>query len=171
MAMHENVEMFAADLRRFSRTVHVKIEDVVRAVVFELLKMIVVRTPVDTGRAAGSWMVRGGETDSFVLPDSTQMTRDDAVTAVMARVSKVDFSNPYMMWWIFNNLPYIASLEYGLYPKEVKEGTRLKDGSYVIKTVGGFSKQAPAGMVRLSIAELEVRIESVISGAARGGQA
>ena len=171
MPMHENVEMFAADLKRFSRAVHVQIEDVVRAVVFELLKMIVVRTPVDTGRAAGSWMVRGGEIDDFVLPESTHLSHADAVAEVMARVKSVDFSNPAQMWWIYNNLPYIASLEYGLYPNPVKKGSYVKGQGYVIKTVAGFSKQAPSGMVRISIAELEVRIEGIIraSEAATGG--
>lgn len=171
--MHENVEMFAADLKAFSRAVHMQIEDVIRAVVFELLRMIVVRTPVDTGRAAGSWMVRGGETDQFVLPESSHMSREEAVALAMERVKSVDFSNPFLMWWIYNNLPYIEVLEYGLYPNPPEKGSYVKGVGYVIKTVAGYSKQAPAGMVRISIAELEVKIESIIRNAARrrrGGQ-
>lgn len=42
--------------------------------------------------------------------------------------------------------PYAPILEYGLYPNPPKGG---KD-----KTVGGFSKQAPQGFVRISIKEV-----------------
>lgn len=46
---------------------------------------------------------------------------------------------------IFNKVPYIGVLEYGLFPNPPKEGTG--------KTVGGYSTQAPAGMVGITIAE------------------
>lgn len=43
-------------------------------------------------------------------------------------------------------VPYAPILEYGLYPNPPRGG---KD-----KTVGGFSKQAPQGFVRISIKEV-----------------
>jgi hypothetical protein len=54
--------------------------------------------------------------------------------------------------WLSNNLPYIEKLEYGGYP----------DGP---NTIGGFSKQAPAGMVRVNMA----RITAHVRAARRGG--
>lgn len=44
--------------------------------------------------------------------------------------------------YLFNNLPYINTLEFGGYPKNSKTGN---------KTVNGYSTQAPRGMVRVSL--------------------
>ena len=46
-----------------------------------------------------------------------------------------------------NNLPYAHVIEYGGYPG---------DGP---NTVGGFSKQAPAGVVRVNVARFEAILE------------
>lgn len=48
-------------------------------------------------------------------------------------------SNPY---YFTNSLPYIRKLEYGGYTSKPETA----------KTVGGFSKQAPHGMVRINAA-------------------
>jgi hypothetical protein len=44
------------------------------------------------------------------------------------------------IFFFTNNLPYARVVEFGLYPNPPKKGTG--------KTVGGFSKLAPQGMVR-----------------------
>ena len=49
--------------------------------------------------------------------------------------------------YISNNLPYIATLEYGGYPNPPKSGSG--------KTVNGFSKQAPKGMVGVTLANTD----------------
>ena len=49
--------------------------------------------------------------------------------------------------FISNNLPYITTLEYGGYPKHPKGGKG--------KTVDGFSRQAPEGMVGVTLANNE----------------
>ena len=50
-----------------------------------------------------------------------------------------------MRYRIVNKVPYIGVLEYGLFPNPPKKGTG--------KTVGGYSTQAPAGMVGVTIVE------------------
>lgn len=161
MPIRDNMVDLRFDFEKAKLAFGMQAGAVVKVVVFELLRRIVIKTPVDTGRAAGSWMVRGGSTDNFVLPESSQMSRDEAAAAAMARVSKIDFTNLENVYWIYNNLPYIESLEYGLYPDPVKRGSYVTGVGYVIKTVAGYSKQAPAGMVRLSIAEVEVDIATI----------
>lgn len=54
--------------------------------------------------------------------------------------------------YISNNLPYICMLEYGGYSKESKTG----------KTVNGFSKQAPNGMVGVTMANYKKKIEEAV---------
>ena len=165
MPVRANVEEFHADLRAASRAFHLTVEQTVRAIVIELLRGIVMKTPIDTGRCAGSWNVRGGEPDAWLLPEGTAMTRDEALSSVLDRVSKVDFGG-LDVYWIFNNLPYVHVLEYGLYPNPPKKGSYVKGAGYVIKSEGGYSKQAPAGMVRITIAEVEVHVEFIIREAA-----
>lgn len=161
MPVRANVVEFQADLRAASKAFHVTVEQMVRAVVIELLRGIVLRTPIDTGRCAGSWNVRGGEPDSWLLPEGTYMSQDEALAAVMERVTAVDF-NGEDIFWIYNNLPYVHVLEYGLYPNPPKRGTYVKGQGYVIKSEGGYSKQAPSGMVRITVTEVEVKIDYVV---------
>ena len=52
-----------------------------------------------------------------------------------------------------NNLPYIQKLEYGGYPNPAKTGD---------KTVNGYSKQAPAGMVRISLEQIKNELSEII---------
>jgi hypothetical protein len=148
---------------------HVSLEAAVRAIVTALLTKIIMRTPIDTGRAAASWMVRAGEPDSFVPPEGTLQTREGAVQAALESVKAVDFGGADI-FWIYSNLPYIAVLEYGLYPNPPKKGSYVKGEGYVIKSAEGYSKQAPSGMVRISLAETEVQIEYIIrADLAQGG--
>ena len=50
-------------------------------------------------------------------------------------------------YFITNNLPYITKLEDGGYPNPPKKPTG--------KTVNGYSRQAPNGMVAVTIAEVD----------------
>ncbi len=56
---------------------------------------------------------------------------------------------------VTNALPYAAVVEYGLYPNPPKGGAG--------KTTGGFSSQAPQGMVGVTLAEVPQIIEEVVS--------
>jgi hypothetical protein len=99
----------------------------VRALTLETMKRIVMRTPVDTGRARGNWNVGVGSPDR-----STTEGTDRAGGGTIARGSA-----PIAAWqgtgslFITNSLPYIIPLE------------------------DGHSSQAPAGMVKVTIAELQ----------------
>lgn len=61
--------------------------------------------------------------------------------------------------FISNNLPYITTLEYGGYPNPPKKGTG--------KTINGYSKQAPNGMVGVTLADTK-RIWDATLEAIRG---
>lgn len=55
---------------------------------------------------------------------------------------------------IYNPLPYAAVVEYGLFPNPPKGGAG--------KTVNGFSTQAPAGMVGITVVEIPQKLEEAI---------
>ena len=108
---------FSTDIGRFAAKAQRVADRVVRASQLEISNRIQRRTPVDTGRARGSWQAsQTGATYLFV-----------------------------------SNIPYIRKLEYGGYT--TKPETE--------KTIGGFSKQAPQGMVRLSAAEWRDIVEQM----------
>jgi hypothetical protein len=62
--------------------------------------------------------------------------------------------------FLSNNLVYAEVLEYGGYPDPVKygswvKGTKKVPGHYEIKSIHGYSKQAPAGMVRTNMTRVQ----------------
>ncbi len=54
---------------------------------------------------------------------------------------------PFSIVYIQTNAPYATAIEFGQYPNPVKKGSYDKKAKkYVIKSVGGFSQQAPQGV-------------------------
>lgn len=112
---------------------------VVRAhkkIALEGLRGVVEKTPVDTGRARGNWQLSVGESpegETGLLDGSTRdLAGDEGSSAAVTRgLAKIAGLQPYATIFIGNNVPYIVPLE------------------------EGHSKQAPRGMVGLTLAELE----------------
>lgn len=136
---------------------------------FEALKRIVNRTPVDTGRARGNWQVSAGAPIETEL-DVTDKAGGDTRSAGLAALQKAD---AYATTYISNNLPYIVVLEQGEYPNPPKQGSpirardlprrgagkvrralKLSGIRFIVKSAGGFSRQAPLGMVGVTVSEL-----------------
>lgn len=98
---------------------------------FQLLNGVVLKTPVDTGRARGNWQVGIDEIPRDVL-DVTDLNGN----STMASGSKVLAGlvpGGFQIVYIANSLPYIVPLE------------------------NGHSRQAPQGMLALTIAEIETQ--------------
>ena len=87
----------------------------------------VLRTPVDTGRARGSWNISYG---AGVLQDSPTSAAQAQSRAFQQLASRA--KSPYETVLISSGLPYIATLEAG----------RIGNKG---------SKQAPHGMLRLTV--------------------
>lgn len=130
----ENLFQFEADLEKFAEDIDAEIQTVIRKVVIALHDKIVERTPVDTGRARASWGIEEDTPGSFEQDEDyfNPSGADSDAKLAQAEVRR-DF-DPYTIFWIFNNLPYILALEYG------------------------HSTQAPTGMVRIALAEVEAEI-------------
>lgn len=122
-----------------------------RAMVLQLFASIVKRTPVYRGRLRGNWQITVGS-----LPSNEQLdVRDKGGSQANARAAKaVEYENIDEEYtFIHNNLPYAVTAEFG----------EWGDGP---KTVGGYSKQAPSGMVRVTLTEFE----QALNKAARSNQ-
>jgi hypothetical protein len=113
---------------------------------------IVPRTPVDTGRARASWQVTIGEPGREVPPEGGAHREPGATDALQAMAGL----QPGQTVWITSALPYILVLEFGGYPNPPRRGSYdKKTKSWVVKSAGGFSRQAPQGMVRVTFEELK----------------
>ena len=122
-----------------------KIDEVRNTYAFTLYSSIVKKTPVDTGRARANWNVSVGHEDTSTT-DETRRSPKSESSLPKAKGDKSIF--------ISNNLPYITTLEYGGYPNPPK-----KDGG---KTVNGYSKQAPEGMVGVTLANNEAIFNAAV---------
>ena len=129
---------WSMDLTKYAKKKGVEFKEVRKNYAFALYSSIVKKTPVDTGRARGNWNITVGH-DSF--------TQDEDRRPKFSRPDQVPEPKGDETIYISNNLDYITKLEYGGFPNPPKGG----DG----KTVNGFSKQAPNGMVGVTLANNE----------------
>lgn len=112
-------------------------------------------TPIDTGLAMSNWIVGINQNRHTTTSDKSGRNLSDAAARVNRKLSGVRFYS------LQNNLPYIHILEYGLYPNPPKLGSwDKKRGHYVIKSVNGFSKQAPQGMLRIALNRFDAHLRT-----------
>lgn len=115
---------------------------------FRRVSGVVILTPVDTGRARSSWNVAIGQPDTSwpqgqTIPPPATAESAAAVLTVLG---------VYQTVWITSSLPYIKVLEYGGYPNPPLRGSWDRTRrEWVVKSSGGYSRQAPRGMVRLTV--------------------
>lgn len=139
MPIRDDVTAFKLDLKRFGDQIGVGVSQVRRKVALDLLSKIIDRTPVDTGRLLMSWVVTDGVPSEYVPPDGG--TGGDAAAAAAAARANIiaEFREPFDVTWLASNLPYAPRIEFGY-----------------------SAVKAPAGMVRVSIAEIEVELEAYL---------
>lgn len=126
------------DLNEWAKKQQGEIIDVKRTLAMMVFVKIVQRTPVDTGAHRQNWLVTLNGENFGYNPGAKKGGRvmSDGQRVIMA-------SKPADRIILQNNGPAIGKLEYGGY------GSKSKSG----KTVNGFSKQAPRGMVGITMAE------------------
>ena len=144
MAKYDNPN----DIQNLTKNTMNNLNQIMRLAALNLFRQVVQKTPVDTGRARGNWQVSvGGAAKGIVEGEKSeeQVLQEIIEVIYEARIKQGFF--------LTNNLPYIQKLEYGGYPNPAKTGEKL---------IAGFSKQAPAGMVRISMAQIEKDLNEII---------
>ena len=152
------------DLNKYAKEKKVQIREVRKNYAFALYSSIVRKTPVgdpdfdeDSGRARGNWQVTLNKPATGEVKDRRKTPK-----------GKESIPKPQGDESIFitNNVPYITKLEYGGYPSPVDKGSHTKKGvkpsRYEIKSQGGFSKQAPEGMVGVTLANNEAIFDAAV---------
>lgn len=126
---------FSDDIRKFAEKTNLSMDIIVRKVTIDLARGVIGRSPVDTGRFKGNWMLGVGSVNTLTLPDITDKDGGDTLEKIGQALDSVRAGQTL---YLTNSLPYAIPLEYG------------------------HSGQAPNGMVRLTVREYITYIENAV---------
>lgn len=127
---------FSDKVRAFEVKTELKLDTAVRKISLQCFTEVILKSPVDTGRFRGNWMVAIG-----AIPAGTLEIEDKSGQVT---ISKVDAATMALhagdVIYLANNLPYASRLE------------------------DGYSTQAPGGMVRLTAQRFQTIVNAVAEG-------
>ncbi len=126
--LNRNLREFNRDVNRYAKTIlPADMNRFVRWLALEVLRRVVLRTPVKTGRLRGNWQI-GINASPDGIVDKNDPGGSQTIQSGTGKIMSVKFAQQI---FITNNLPYAIAIE---------------DGHSKIK--------APAGMVAVTLAEL-----------------
>lgn len=126
---------FSIDLSKFAKKTELNFDLIVKKVIFDIFSDIVKSTPRDTGRAASNWQI-GGSLNSGQV-SSFDKSGQVAITQGKAQVQGL-LTRAQLIGYIYNNVEYIGLLE------------------------DGHSKQAPRGMVKVTLTRYQTYINNAV---------
>ena len=130
--MPTNLAQFNTALNKASEKIHKDFKKFHKQVCLEVLKRIIYRTPVDTGRARGNWQTEIGRVASGVL--DVEGDEDSMASFAMSNgITKLADIPAFSVVHITNNVAYLYYLEYDR-----------------------RSPQHPEGMVEITLTEMAV---------------
>lgn len=132
VAKGKKARNFNLDLTKFIKGNEKRALTIFRKIAIDLDRMVVLATPVDTGRARGNWYPSIGKPSSEVSYDKERYNKK-GITAINRAAESVNTAKLGSTVWLTNNLPYIIKLE------------------------NGGSKQARRGMVDISIQRIQAQ--------------
>lgn len=132
--MSSNFRQFSAEVGRFAEEeVPRKVQQVQQTISLQALRGVVLKTPVDTGRARGNWQTSTGTPAEGEL-DTFDRTGQQTIARGQPTITS---AQPFGVIWLANNVPYAGRLE------------------------DGYSQQAPNGMVSTTVTEISVQFRRV----------
>lgn len=96
-------------------------------------------TPVDSGRLKNNWYASNTRPNTRSNKGADK-TGKKSIARVARTLRRLKLGQTF---YLTNNLPYAAVVEYGRYPNPSKAKKP--------KTINGFSKQAPSGVLRVGL--------------------
>ena len=151
---------FGKELGRFEVDAINATKKTVRGSTIALWKAVILDSPVDKGRFRGNWFASSTTPETKV---TTNVDKTGAATVSRA-TAEVLTAADWQNMWLSNNLPYSEVIEFGGYPNPAKLGSWNKsEQRYEINTIGGYSDQAPSGVVRTNV----VRFQGILAEEAR----
>lgn len=137
---------FGSQLKAYAKKQNIRAEKIAAAAIIETTTAVIKRTPVDSGRLRGNWQASANS------PKGGEVEREDqSGGATLAEASNEVRKSIGGVYYLVNNLPYARAVEYGLFKGA---GPKI--------TAAGYSTQAPAGMVRVSVNEFRQALERAL---------
>lgn len=165
---------FTLDVAKFVAKAKKNPETVMRSVTIKLWRAIIYGSPVDTGRFRMNWQASGA------TPASSSVIGEDktGATAFGNAETFVSKTTDWQNLTLTNNLVYAPIIEFGGYSTGFQGPARpnasslasfvgpTRFSSFVgpkrqreIKSINGYSKQAPQGVVRVNITRFNTLLE------------
>ena len=152
------MKSFELQMKEFENMTTKKSELLFKKVCFDLSSSIIRDVPVDEGRAKGSFFPEINQISNEENGEKdTDKSGRKSISRVKSKTNSLQLGNYFSLT---SNLDYITTLEFGLYPNPVKNGTPYqiadRDGfitetGFVKLSENGFSKKAPAGFVGINV--------------------
>ena len=159
---------FSGDVKEFAIKVNSANEKIIRGTVIAFYGDIIKASPVDSGRFRANWFVDGLNPSTRVTDKTDKNGSATTIRVTNEVLNKRDFT----AFTMTNNLPYSEVIEFGQYPSPVKQGSRVSEkgepAKFEVKSQGGFSKQAPSGVVRVNATRFTMLLEKEASKAGYG---
>jgi hypothetical protein len=127
---------FAEQIQRFAQRSIGQMDAIVRKVGIDVARSLIMKSPVDTGRFRGNWMLGVGSLNPETHMDITDPSGNGSINRITEGILQGVRSGT--VFYLSNSLPYAIPLEYG------------------------HSKQAPQGMVRLTVLEFRSFLDGAV---------
>ena len=144
-----------SDLDVWAKKIGTRADNIINKVCFGMSEAVIEQTPVwrgggrRGGTARGNWQPTLNSAAQGVLD-----FQDEDGAATKQKAKEVSNGAAGNIFYLTNNLPYIRVLEYGLYPQGAYKTERTK---------GGYSVQAPKGMVRIVAREFSRTVKEQVN--------
>lgn len=111
---------------------------------------VISQTPVDKGVLINNWYSSNRQP---ITRTTKQADRSGAKSKARLEKAVAKFKLG-QTFYMTNNLPYARVIEFGMYPNPPQNPTG--------KTINGFSRQAPSGIVRINMKKFKARIKGAV---------
>ena len=133
--MAVNNELVKADINALLQKVGDKAQEVARQLAINLQNSVILKSPVDTGRFRNNWTC-GINAVNTATTEAVDKTGADALSRTKSTLQNFQMGDTV---YLTNSLPYAQRLEYG------------------------WSQQAPAGMVEITVTEFRQYLQKVMT--------
>jgi hypothetical protein len=140
---------------KFCRTPIENIEKVRRVYAFEILRRVIMRSPVDSGRFRSNWLTTINK-ETNETKDTMDKSGNLAMKEGKVKIDDVKGDDTIIMQ---NNVSYGAKIEYGGFTKKPETA----------KTIGGYSRQAPKGVVGVTMSQADQIFQAAVNAVKGGG--
>lgn len=150
-------------------------EETMRAVTTAIADGAIKQSPVDNGSEftkniggnfRANWFVTGKQPSTKY----TEKTDKAGITTTNEAKIKALTIKDWSVFNITNNSPQARVIEFGGYPNPVANGTRINAAGtrqnpvkpiYEQRSSGGYSKQAPSGVLRINVARVKANFDKI----------